>query len=64
MKAQPNLDQLSNEQLRAMADQLLVAVEQKEDLIQRKEQASLLEELIGADTGNGSKRNWPVPGNR
>jgi transposase len=40
MKAQPNLDQLNDEQVRALAAQLLVAVEQKEDLIQRKEQAN------------------------
>jgi transposase len=40
MKAQPNLDQLNNEQVGALAAQLLVAVEQKEDLIQRKEQAN------------------------
>ncbi|MES9826815.1 MAG: IS66 family transposase [Candidatus Thiodiazotropha sp.] len=40
MKAQANLDQLSDEQVRALAAQLLVTVEQKEDLIQRKEKTN------------------------
>jgi hypothetical protein len=59
MKAQPNLDQLSDEQVRALAARLLVEVEQK--AVQLEQHKTVIDQKDRANRHlEAVNENWPM----